>query len=284
MKKHRGVYLLLFLVLAGTVFAMLETKDEYHEIPWRDAGFFFTDTTQKTLLSCPAADKKALTFLVLGQSQAANTNNTVFASDGNKELLNAWNGKCYRLEDPVLGASDEGGSLWTVFAQKLYARLHRPVVILNYAANGSDAKLWRPDRGDNLMTRLINDANKYTAQGGKIDYIIYDQGEADAMYETPKQDYKNDLEAIFDYVQKAFDGEQKILLFQTSLCPPYTGKSKDILDAQAEVAAARKDTQIVFNTDTLDRSYRHDGCHFNARGAQVVTDHLVGAVLKTQTE
>lgn len=285
MRSKKEWLIILIGVIAAIVMSIYwltqKPKTPDYEIP---ENFFFTDTAQKTQTNCPPAEK-ALTFLVLGQSQAANSNTTRTPSDGNKSLVNFWEGKCYLLSDPVLGASGNGGSLWPLFAQKLYPGTWRPMVILNGAAHGSPSEIWLPNtRSDvKLMDRLMENVRRYTEMGGKIDYIVYYQGEADSMNKVSKGTYKKNLNIIFDYLQQALPGDQKILMFATSYCPPYNDVSADIINAQKETAHERADTILAFNSDRLDGRYRHDGCHLNALGADVVTDQLRNLMIREIT-
>lgn len=243
-------------------------------------SFFMTDASRKIEKPCP---QDALTFFVIGQSHAANSMKPPVPSDGNPELLNYFNGKCYLLADPILGPTDRLGSLWPAFAQKLHPHVNKPVVIMSYAFNGTSAAQWLPGETEyGLLARAMKEAKLYTAQGGTVEYVIYDQGQMDAMRRTPKEIYAANLKIIFDYVQAEIPGDQTFLIHSQSWCTAYNPPVPYIIGAQAEFAAARPDTAVFFNSDTLDDTYRHDKCHFNGKGRAVIAEKLVEAVMQKE--
>ncbi|MCB1682004.1 MAG: hypothetical protein KDI65_08725 [Alphaproteobacteria bacterium] len=243
---------------------------------------FFQDASQKTEKPCPA---DALAFFVIGQSHAANSMLPRTSAEDNPALLNYFNGKCYLLSDPVLGPSDRHGSLWPLFARKLYAHVEKPVVVMSYAAGGTTAQQWLPGEVNlGLMKRAVEDAQRYIAQGGTLQYVIFDQGQMDAMLDTPAPTYRARLKTIFDYVQEQLPGKQTFFMYGQSWCTRYNPPVPHIVQAQKEFAASHPDTVMVFNMDTLDDSYRHDNCHFNEKGREVVAKKLVNAVLRTMEE
>ncbi len=243
---------------------------------------FRMDPRGKIEEPCP---QDALTFFVIGQSHAANSMLPRTFAEDNPQVLNFYNGKCYRLADPILGPSDFRGSLWPVFAQALYERIKKPVVIMSFALNGSSAQEWLPGKqGVGLMPRALKQARLYTEQGGTIEYVIFDQGQRDAMDLTPLALYAQQLKTIFDHLQAEIPGDQTFLVHSQSWCTAYNPPQPYIIEAQAVLAASRKDTVVFFNSDTLDDSYRHDECHFNSKGRAIIAQKLVEAVLKKEED
>ena len=55
-------------------------------------------------------DADTLVLLILGQSNAANYGDVKFTPPSSVGNFNIYDGKCYRAEDPLLGASFDGGS------------------------------------------------------------------------------------------------------------------------------------------------------------------------------
>lgn len=284
-KKPNKPAILAVLLLAALVFgwaAYIKYGKAQQPPPAGIDHFFMTDTSKKIEKPCPS---DALTFFVIGQSHGANSLRPPVPSDGNEDLLNYFNGKCYLLADPILGPTDFLGSLWPTFAQKLYPQVNKPIVIMAYGFNGTAAAQWLPGETEfGLLDRAMKEAKNYTEQGGTIEYVIYDQGQRDAMDKTPKDTYIERLKAIFDHVQAGIPGEQTFLIHSQSGCTAYNPPQPYIIAAQAEFAAARTDTRVYFNSDTLDDTYRHDLCHFNEKGREVITDKLVEAVLKKQKQ
>ncbi|MBK6896311.1 MAG: hypothetical protein IPH06_06950 [Alphaproteobacteria bacterium] len=241
---------------------------------------FRMDPRGKIEEPCPP---DALTFFVIGQSHAANSMLPRTSAENNPHLLNYFKGKCYRLSDPILGPADFRGSLWPVFAQALYPHVNKPVVIMSYALNGTSAQEWLPgEEGVGLMERALAEARRYTQADGTIEYIIYDQGQRDAMDLTPKEIYAQHLKTIFDHLQNEITGDQTFLMYGQSWCTAYNPPVPYIIEAQQEFAAARPDTVMVMNMDDLDDTYRHDDCHFNGKGRAVIAQKLVEAVLKKE--
>lgn len=248
--------------------------------PFNIGSIFMTDTSRKIEEPCP---QDAITFFIIGQSHAANSMRPRTSAESNPQLLNYFNGKCYRLSDPILGPSDFFGSLWPDFADDLYQHVKKPIIIMDYALNGTSAGEWLPgEKTIGLMDRAIREAKLYTGQGGKIDYIVFDQGQRDAMDKTPAETYTEQLIQIFDYLQTEIPGDQTFLIHSQSWCTAYNPPEPYIIEAQAQFAASRDDTVVFFNSDTLDDSYRHDQCHFNGKGRAVIAQKLVEAVLEKE--
>lgn len=249
-----------------------DTGKKIFGIPYESV--FFTDTTGKVETPCPNHNK-AITFITLGQSHASNSHEKIVGSNGNKNIVNFWRGNCYLLSDPLLGATEEKGSIWTLFAQNYYEKVKVPIVMMSFAVSGSSSQQWMPDDGAELMNNLLNGITQYINQGRKIDYIVYFQGETDAFLKSDKKSFINRLETIFDFLQNYLPGEQKFLIFASSYCYPYNGASIAITQGQIELAEKRPDTELVFNTDTLNGFYRYDGCHFNQLGTEVIVKNLL---------
>ena len=274
------IILIVVLIWVGPIFFGSSDAVNNDGIP---QDIFFTEIKNKTERNCPF-EENPLTILAIGQSHAANSIESRKSAADNKNIYNYFGGTCYALEDPMLGTTDRNGTIWSRLTPKLQKQIDRPLVVMSYAAGGVRSEQWLPGEMNlGLMKRATDDVDQYTENGGKVDYIVYYQGESDALINATKNEFKNRVTKIFDYLQERYEGEQKFLIFASSLCRPYNEASAEIIAAQNEIAAVRTDTVLVFNSDLLDDGYRRDGCHFNDKGAEIITQKLLQTILDIES-
>ena len=274
------IILIVVLIWVGPIFFGNSDAENNNGIP---QDIFFTEIKNKTERYCPY-DEDPLTILAIGQSHAANSIESRQSNAENKDIYNYFGGTCYALEDPLLGTTDTNGTIWSRLAPRLQKQIKKPFVIMTYAAGGVRSEQWLPGETTlGLMKRATDDVDEYIENGGKIDYIVYYQGESDALINATKAGFISRVTKIFDHLQTRYEGEQKFLIFASSLCLPYNEASSEIIAAQNEIAAMRKDTVLVFNSDLLDKEFRRDGCHFNDKGAEVITQKLLQTILDIES-
>jgi hypothetical protein len=242
-------------------------------------AYVFTDTTNRENVSC--AFDNPLVFLAIGQSNAANFLSTFGDAIPTAKAYQFFDGRCYLIEDPVLGATGERGSLWPEFAQRLSETAGRPVVFLTAAVGGSALELWIADESS-YYDRTAKQVALARAAGLSVDFVLWLQGETDALRNTPQQVYMDGLETLIDRLDGAFESgaEPRWIIFQASICRRLLASSPEILAAQRAVAESSPRALLGPNGDRLLRRYRHDDCHFNADGKAEIIAELEEIVLQ----
>ena len=212
---------------------------------------------------CPSkTGPRPLVLLALGQSNAGNhgtpgtqTFDTVTMIAGNH---------CISTTDPLPGASGTGASIWSRLAAKLSReQTGRQVLISVLALDSSSIDEWtRP--GSALRERLVNQLASMKRLGFPPDYILWQQGEADARDGSTADQYAARLDQLAEILSQA-GANGPILLAQSTVCraPP----NVEIRTALARKVAQGGRWQKGPDTDTLiGPQFRGDGCHLSVAG------------------
>src|ERR1700688_231528 len=109
-----GVYTGVYMTFPFEV--LLRIRHTFTAPPPPDSDFFL-ETKSRIESDCPP---HAFVIVAIGQSNAANYVSPIAKRIAEIPAFNFLDGRCYRIEDPLLGATGGRlGSLWTVFAQRL---------------------------------------------------------------------------------------------------------------------------------------------------------------------
>jgi Carbohydrate esterase, sialic acid-specific acetylesterase len=236
----------------------------------------FADTSGRRQVPCPA---NSAVILAIGQSNAANDLPSFGEQSASDAAVNFFDGKCYAIEDPVLGATGNRGSLWSQFAQELSASLHGlPVVMITSAIDGSTVRQWLMPPAV-YVARAERQLSMAKEMGLKPIIVIWFQGEADAVEGTSQSQYEQDLRDLISRLRGRGAGAgQSWLIFQASRCTTKPSGSEEIRLAQASVARTVENVYVVMNTDQLGSRFRYDDCHFNDNGKARIIARLLPLV------
>jgi hypothetical protein len=245
-----------------------------HNTPKIVAGSEFTKGRQEISTSVLEQSHRVMVALVFGQSNASNVGRN--RKRASERVLNFFEGKLYRAEDPLLGADDVYGSVWTrlgdlLVEQKIYDR----VVVIPVAISGSVISRWRPE-GDihPLLLHRLRDAK---AGGLTITHLLWHQGEADAKRHTSKKDYQDSFLAMLSGIRSEGVSAPIYVSVATRcvrqrLDPIIQSAQRDLVDPEKGILAGP-------NTDTLGFEYRYDGCHFLDEGLDAAARLWLEALL-----
>jgi hypothetical protein len=236
---------------------------------WRRA--FHDDPTGYLPAECPP---HSFVILAGGQSNAANSLSDPLDARENLPAFMLHGGHCYRLADPVLGATDHRGSLWTALGHRIAER-GVPVVIIATGVGATTFADWvEPRSGYLSRTRAEIDAAR--ARGVEVNVVVWQQGESDAKLDRDQRRHEAALEALVDalYDRLALPATTRTVLFRSSIDrgrPP-----KPVLIAAIDAVIAR-DPRLIAGpeTDRLGPRFRYDGGHFNARGRDRIVDETL---------
>ena len=212
-------------------------------------------------LPCPGlrGEPKPVVLLALGQSNAGNHGEEPSRAKGGV----VWDdGRCYAIADPLPGATGSGGSIWSRLAAMLaddVAPASVELVVLAVDATSVDD--WTTPGP--LRARLDAILAALRASGVDVSAVLWQQGESDAMLQTPPERYAAALASLVAALRRA-GVQAPVLIARSTRCGAEPGDA--IRDALAHVAAGGDAVHPGPDTDALGDDLRVGGCHFNARG------------------
>lgn len=135
-------------------------------------------------------------FLVAGQSYADNCNDQLMRVEESCARVSVFDprGQTWRVaHDPQPTPSDSSqGSIWPPFGDVLVPFLRVPVGMVNVAVGGTASSQWLP--GKELHTGLCEAGLKV----GRFRYVLWQQGESDAIGRVSGDSYVRNVTAIRD--------------------------------------------------------------------------------------
>ena len=211
--------------------------------------------------------KGSMVLFTFGQSNSANHGQGLYQPA--KTVYNYYDGKLYRAADPLIGATGEGGSVWTRLGDKLIeAGMTEKVTIIPIGVGGVRIGAWA--KGGELHELLIRTVEQMKKDQIEPDYILWHQGETDNILNTPKADYIRMFETIRE-VFRSRGIKAPIVIAQASYHPNCleedNGNSAEIRAAQKALADQYPDIYLGPDTDQLNQLWqRADGIHFSTKG------------------
>lgn len=234
----------------------------------------------KTEVKCPPPGSDTAVVLAIGQSNIANQAENRITSHYRGEVVNFFEGKCYRAESPLLGATAEEGEFLTLLGDRLVDDgAYRNVVIITSAVGASEIARWRKG---GVLTGLMLHVLTGLLPGYRVTQVLWVQGEADYAIGTPPQAYADDFHSLLDTLSEGGVTAPVFLAVATRCVRAWK--------ADNPIAAAQRalvDNRRVFlgaDTDALvgDAERRPDGCHFGGRGQVKAADAFVAAIEKVK--
>ncbi|MFT3665095.1 acyltransferase family protein [Piscinibacter sp.] len=211
----------------------------------------------------PELQRELRILVVLGQSNAASHAEPVA---GASEIPVIHEGRCRMVADPLPGTSGRGASLWTALLPRLDAA--RPGVvdaIMPLAVGDTTIAQWvAPGR---LRDMLSAELAALSAQQDRVDFVLWQQGEADMLRGTEAAHYLRDLRALRRLLDEAGVRAPLVVARSTRCFAPGLGAGsvRRVLERHETLLRGER---IVLGPDTdgIGGEGRSDGCHFNERG------------------
>jgi hypothetical protein len=206
-------------------------------------------------------EKRTMVALLFGQSNAANEGESPKVAD--ERVLNEFNGRLFRAEDPLLGSTGQGGSVWTRLGDEIIERnLYDEVVFIPMAVSASAIVRWRP--GGDIHRKLIQRIREIKPMGLTFTHLLWHQGESDALNKTAKTAYQEAFHAMLDSIRK--EGVTAPVYVSVATRCNRERPNRTIQEAQTELVSPLEGIYAGPNTDILGLEYRYDGCHFTDEG------------------
>ena len=214
--------------------------------------------------------KNSVVLFTFGQSNSANYGQGgKYLYTPRHEVYNYFNQKLYMAQDPLLGATGKGGSVWGITGDLLIEKKKaQAVTIIPIGIGGVKISEWaKGGVHHQLLEKTLDDIVRL---GIQIDCICWHQGESDNIANTTSAQYMEKFLEIREAFRKR--GIQAPFVVAVASYHPLCleedhGCSKEIRDAQKELARKYKDIHQGPDTDKLNKVYqRADGIHFSQVG------------------
>lgn len=205
--------------------------------------------------------KRTMVALLFGQSNAANEGESPTVA--NERVFNVFNGRLFRAEDPLLGSTGRGGSVWTRLGDEIIEhKLYDEVVFVPMAVSASAIARWSP--GGDIHPKLVQRIREAKSMGLTFTHLLWHQGESDAENKTAKAAYQEAFHAMLDSIRR--EGVTAPVHVSVATRCKRERPNRTIQEAQTELVSPLKGIFAGPNTDTLGLEYRFDGCHFSDEG------------------
>jgi hypothetical protein len=212
----------------------------------------------------------------MGQSNAANSGDTLYRAKHDVINFNWIDGKCYHAEDPLLGTDGDGGTIWTRLGDELIDNgAYKQVVLVDIAVSGTPIRAWAG--ADGPTRHGVEAAAALRAFGRRFTHVLWHQGESD--WQTPRDIYIRLFHTMAEYLRD--NGvDAPIFVAQTTLCKGR--RAPEIQQAQIQLPATMDNVFAGANADEVDRlrDRQEDLCHFKETGlaqlARLWRDAIVG--------
>lgn len=230
----------------------------------------------KVEVECPKQTDKTLVLLIAGQSNTGNHAGQRYESNYGSQIVNFWNGKCYKAESPLLGTTGFWGESWTLLANKLIKeRLAEQVVLVPAGIGGTSISRWQ---GGGDLNKMLIDVVKTTHPKYKLTQVLWHQGENDFIEKTSEKQYIQSVNSLVETLR-----QQKItapiLVSIATKCGPSWSENNPVASAQKMLPDPAKGLYVGPNTDTLLNTLdRFDDCHFSGSGQEKFADAWVNAI------
>ncbi len=228
---------------------------------------FNEDTVRWIEMACPDGDP--IVVVTGGQSNAANSFGKPEPSDPNSPNVMFFDGKCYPLASPVLGATTLGQSMWPALGDRLTQAYDRPVVFINGAVGMSQVSDW-VDRRSGYLSKLTQRIAEAKTLGFEPDLVLWIQGETDAAIQVDPAGFARDLGTIVTEIEREGEmapNQTPWVLYRSTECHGRENNGADLEAAMAAMTADPSDNLYLGPSLTVyPPELRLDGCHLNLRG------------------
>ena len=220
-------------------------------------------------------NEKTGIFLTYGQSNSVNSGELGYVVKNN--VYQSLFGQTYVYRDPSLGVNGNKGSVWGMVGDKLIDNgIYDNVVFSNCGYGG---KRISDLNSEPIISFLVNNYKSLINKFGKVDGILFHQGEADNNLSGTKKYYIEFVKFLEILMNNGI--EIPIYLSRVSSCEPGTKTNYELINIQNKLI---NDFEIIKkgpNTDLLvGKKYRHYGCHFSLEGFNIFSDMWIHYIIK----
>lgn len=208
-------------------------------------------------------------FLTFGQSNTANSGEYRHRAPPGVFCFNFFDQKFYPAQDPLPGASNQGGSVWPPLGD-LLIRSHwcDTVIFISVGFGGSFVQDWQP--GGRYFRRLHLAVRRFRSVCPlPIDLLLWQQGEAEANHT-----HVSSLRYLWEFAVmlagiRGLRLSAPLICAVSTLCEgnsPGTGNRVAIRRAQRWIPRLLPRVRPGPDFDTIGFQDRFDRCHFSKNG------------------
>lgn len=234
-------------------------------------------------IACP---RNPIVILTGGQSNAGNYVGPRIEERPEIDAYMMFDGRCFRLSDPLFGATGTQGSIWSALGHRIAEFSQRPVLFINGAVADSSIRDWIHPRSVHF-SRLRSQVNAAAERGVRPTIVLWHQGETDARRAVGAETFFLELEELSRRLLQELQVSPKtqIVFYRASVCAPLRpNPNYSLLRAQTAIGLGRQSV-LGPNTDAYGSEFRVDGCHFNERGRDAIvqaTLNVLSYMLSTE--
>lgn len=208
---------------------------------------------------------KPLVLLVLGQSNAANhgAEQEPLPDGVGSPWVTVIDGPvCRQAAEPLPGGTGQHRSIWAQLQAELArAGATRELALSLLAVDSTTVDDWTRD-GSPLRARL--DQQLLALRGVPIDFVLWQQGEADARAGTTAAGYESAFGKLLQHL-RVRGVAAPVVVARSTRCRSGTG-AESVRQALANVAQRHAGVVLGPDTDTLAGPLREQDCHFSRAG------------------
>jgi len=231
----------------------------------------------KIAVKCPRQKKDTAIILAIGQSNSANHGEKKWKTKYPNEVFHYFNGKCYRAESPIIGASGEEGEFLTPMADQLIAsKKFKKIILLSSGIGGTSILRWQAtgDLNQMLLNTLAKVPKKF-----HLTHVIWHQGESDFSLKTTSIQYTKSFNSLLKTLEN-MNIKVPVYIAIASKCDPQWYEENPIAHAQLSLI----DQEKIFlgaNTDSLllNSDRKNDQCHFSESGQLKTATSFANAIM-----
>lgn len=251
-------------------------------IPLFDGFGRLTSYPGKTEIECPKQTDRTKVLLIAGQSNSGNSEGQRYQSTHGTNIINFWNGKCYKAESPLLGTTGSLGESWTLLSNKLINQgVAEHVVIIPSGIGGTPISRWQA--GGDLNNMLIS-VVKGSSRQYRVTEVLWHQGESDFIEKTSEKQYMLSFRSLVESLRQ--EGvTAPIYASVATKCgtDPLWTKNNPVASAQMKLPDSSRMIFAGPNTDELlNYLDRYDDCHFSGSGQEKFADAWVDVLKRTK--
>jgi hypothetical protein len=212
-------------------------------------------------------------LFILGQSNAGNYGRSRYTPTGEVYNFDVLNGRCYKAQDPLLGATGNEGSPWGILGDEMIAHgLAQRVLLAPIAVGGTNILAWVDGK---RTARLVYAAKVLRTARLLPTAILWHQGESDAGNHVATEPYVAMFNRLVSLIRS--NGlSAPIFVAVATYCnerAPEPGTLyAPIRKAQQMVVNQAKGIYAGPDTDQIRSADRWDNCHFAESGLRKHAD------------
>ena len=209
----------------------------------------------------PTITSRTMVAFVFGQSNSANHGNEKFRATSGA-VANFWDGKYFAAEDPLLGASGKGGSVWTLMASRLIeAGTFDGAILITAGSAATSVEAWTT--GGSLNGMLEKRLAETRDAELTVTHFLWHQGESDNSAAGAAA-YDAAMQPIIALTKRYFP-QSKFFVARATICGQAASPNLELQKIQLGLARL-PGVHAGPNTDEIGFADRYDGCHLSGSG------------------